>query len=470
MNLQLVWLRNDLRIEDNTALIQALNAGPVITIYIATPDQWQMHDDAPVKIDFWRRNLQELEVSLQAMNIPLYFFQLATYAEIPDLIEKIIRVWKVSAIHCNAEYPLNERKRDDAVKVVCQNNNTLFQSYEDQCLLPPDFVLNAEGEPFKVFTPFAKKCRMILESSGPVKSYGISMPEKREKKLQNFEPLVQQCELKNINWPKATPEWQQRWPAGETAAKCRLNEFIENKIENYKEARDIPSLNGTSALSPYLTSGVISIRSCWEAAEVKREAASATAWRNELLWRDFYKYVVYHYPHVCRHQAWNKRYKDIPWRKDEEEFERWCHGETGFPLIDAAMKQLLQTGWMHNRLRMVVAMFLSKNLLIDWRWGERWFMQHLVDGDFAANNGGWQWSASTGTDAAPYFRLFNPVRQSERFDTRGDFIKSYIPALQNETEKSIHDPAKLDTDYFEAMVDLKFSRDRCLAAFKEYKS
>jgi deoxyribodipyrimidine photo-lyase len=470
MNTQLVWFRNDLRADDNSALIQAMNAGPAVAVYIATPAQWQMHDDAPIKIDFWRRNLQELESSLQAMNVPLYYFQLDSYAEVPALIENILKNWGIAALHCNAEYPVNECVRDDAVKAVCTNNSTTFHIYEDQCLLPPDFVLTAEGNPFKVFTPFAKKSRLILESSGPVKSYGINISESAEKFQKELTALDSQCGLDDIDWPQAEPEWQQLWPAGEKAAKQCLDEFIESKIDNYKEARDIPSLNGTSTLSPYLTSGVISVRACWEAAESIKQNSSAATWRNELLWRDFYKYVLYHYPYVCKHQPWNSQYKSIPWRENEEEFERWCKGETGFPIIDAAMKQLLQTGWMHNRLRMVVAMFLSKNLLIDWRWGERWFMQHLIDGDFAANNGGWQWSASTGTDAAPYFRLFNPIRQSERFDARGEFIKHFIPELKQETDKSIHDPAKISTDYFAPMVDLQFSRERCLAAFKEHKA
>ena len=468
MSLQLVWFRNDLRTEENTALIQAIDKGPCLAIYIATPEQWKAHDDALIKIDFWRRNLKELYSNLKKINVSLFYFQVPTYAEIPQLIQHITQSWNISSLHCNAEYPLNEIKRDNAVELLCQANHISYRCYQDQCLLPPEFVLTAEGNPYKVFTPYAKKTKLILESSGPVKNYSSNLQAKMNKCLAVFPLLDKQLELNQIDWPKAEPWWDLQWPAGEIEANQRLNYFIGSQIENYKNSRDIPALNGTSSLSAYLASGVISIRSCWEAGGLNAHE-SAHTWRNELLWRDFYKYVMYHYPHVCMFKAWNRNYDNIPWRKNQDEFLRWCAGETGFPLIDAAMKQLKQTGWMHNRLRMVVAMFLSKNLLLDWRWGERWFMQNLIDGDFSANNGGWQWSASTGTDAAPYFRIFNPIRQSERFDSKGEFIKSFIPILNPEDKRNIHDPAKLKTNYFEPLVDLKFSRERALAVFKEYK-
>lgn len=468
MSTQLFWFRNDLRIEDNTALIQALKQGPTVAIYVATPEQWLVHDDAPIKIDFWRRNLQELYVSLQKINVPLLFFQVPTYAELPQLIQNIVGRWEITSLHCNAEYPLNERKRDDKVAAFCKKNEIEFHCYEDQCILPPDFVLTAEGSPFKVFTPYAKKSKFVLESAGLAKSNSPNLENSNTVSLKLLPALDNQLELDQIDWPQVASWWQQQWPAGEKEAMQRLNNFVDSKINKYKIDRDYPAINGTSSLSPYLASGVISVRVCWEHAKLMQGESSLT-WCNELLWRDFYKYVMYHYPHVCMHQAWNKNYANIPWRENSDEFKRWCDGETGFPLIDAAMKQLLQSGWMHNRLRMVVAMFLSKNLLIDWRWGERWFMQNLIDGDFASNNGGWQWSASTGTDAAPYFRIFNPIRQSERFDATGEFIKMYIPELLDENAKTIHDPAKLQTQYFSPLIDLSYSRERALATFKQYK-
>ncbi|MDC1436678.1 DNA photolyase family protein [Gammaproteobacteria bacterium] len=467
MSTQLFWFRNDLRIEDNTALIQAINQGPTVAIYVATPEQWTAHDDAPIKIDFWRRNLQELKKSLQKLNVPLYFFQVPSYAEIPQLFQNILSSWEIQSLHCNAEYPYNERKRDEGIAALCKKDIIEYHCYEDQCLLPPDFVLTAEGSPFKVFTPYAKKSRFIIESAGLTKSSKLNLQASNNIYLKALPELDSQLELEQINWPKTELWWEQHWPAGEKEASKRLSDFLDSSINNYKNNRDYPAINGTSSLSPYLSSGVISVRVCWENA--KLEEGDSSTWCNELLWRDFYRYVMYHYPHVCMHQAWNRNYANIPWRENSDDFQRWCDGETGFPIIDAAMKQLKQTGWMHNRLRMVVAMFLSKNLLLDWRWGERWFMQNLIDGDFASNNGGWQWSASTGTDAAPYFRIFNPIRQSERFDAKGEFIKAYIPQLLHENEKTVHDPAKINAEYLPPIIDLKYSRERVLSTFKEYK-
>lgn len=465
MTLQLCWFRNDLRVADNTALLQALQKGPTVAIYIATPGQWLLHDDAPIKRDFWKRNLQQLKGQLEKLDIPLCFFQVADYQEIPSLLQRVMTGWKIGALHCNTEYPLNERLRDAAVERLCQNKGINFFAYEDQCLLPPDLTLTADDRPFKVFTPFASKARAMLEIFGTKSASGRPTKRNGPSFSTTLKALPGQIQLEEIDWPAAELHWQTLWPAGEKEAHKRLQHFLTSKVQGYKVNRDIPAVDGTSTLSAYLNSGVISIRSCWNLTQDAGHHQSVQSWRNELLWRDFYKYVMYHYPHVCKNQAWNERYSGIPWRRDESDFQAWANGTTGFPLVDAAMRQLKQTGWMHNRLRMVVAMFLSKNLLIDWRWGERWFMQQLIDGDFSANNGGWQWSASTGTDAAPYFRIFNPIRQSERFDPQGIFIKTYIPELQNETAKTIHDPARLLGDYVKPCVDLRFSRERALAAF-----
>ncbi len=467
MKRQLCWLRNDLRIGDNSALLEALNRGPTIVIYVATPDQWQAHDDAPIKLDFWRRNLQELARELSSYKIPLRLFQVPDYRDIPALLEKIFQHWEIDALHYNIDYPLNERRRDEVVSALCREKSVGVFAYEDHCLLPPELVLTGQDKPFRVFTPYANKCREYLEVSGPPGLHELSTENKQP--IFALVPLAEERKLDEIDWPQQQAVWQELWPAGEAEARRRLTEFVDGRLQDYQQKRDFPAQAGTSTLSPYLNAGVISVRQCWKQALDSGSNASVRSWCNELLWRDFYQYVVWHYPHVCKHQAWNPAYTNIQWRSDEDDFSRWSQGETGFPLIDAAMKQLLATGWMHNRLRMLVAMFLSKNLLIDWRWGERWFMQHLVDGDFSSNNGGWQWSASTGTDAAPYFRIFNPIRQSERFDPQGEFIKNYIPGLRNESASSIHDPAKLEADYWEPLVELKFSRERALAAFK-YKA
>jgi deoxyribodipyrimidine photo-lyase len=261
-----------------------------------------------------------------------------------------------------------------------------------------------------------------------------------------------------------------------------LQTFIEHRIRNYQTTRDFPGLDATSRLSVYLTSGILSVRQCLHAAIVANQGHMAegdggiATWISELIWRDFYHHILVGYPRVSRHQPFKLATNRIAWRDAPEDLHAWQTGQTGFPIIDAAMRQLNQTGWMHNRLRMVVAMFLTKNLLIDWRHGERWFMQHLIDGDLAANNGGWQWSASTGTDAVPYFRIFNPVSQSKRFDPDGEFIRQWVPELARVDDKHIHDPHSAKDKRYAALaypqpiVDLPASRERALDAFGNLSS
>ncbi len=267
------------------------------------------------------------------------------------------------------------------------------------------------------------------------------------------------------------------WPAGEPEAQRRLENFVQ-RIGNYQRVRDMPAVNGTSLLSPYLAAGVISPRQCLAAALAANKGQIAgddgvATWISELAWRDFYTHVLVGFPRVSKHRPFKLKTDQLNWRTDEPKFEAWKQGRTGYPIVDAGMRQLNQTGWMHNRLRMVTAMFLTKHLLIDWRWGEKYFMQHLIDGELAANNGGWQWSASTGTDSVPYFRIFNPFSQSKRFDPDGDFIKKLCPELSPIPPAALHDEkkfsaaiAKHGVDYPTYIVDYKQGRERALQAFK----
>jgi deoxyribodipyrimidine photo-lyase len=463
VSVSLHWFRSDLRTRDNTALLSAAAEGPVVALFIATPQQWQQHDDAPIKIDFWRRNLAVLEKELRQTGIPLLYASVPLYADIPALLDKLLPSLGVTSLHCNREFPLNELRRDQAVKTMCRGLGIAMHLHDDQVLLPPETVQNRSGEPFKVFTPWSLTVRDRLEEAGV---FVAGVPARQVNPLKS---LPADClALDDIDWPAAGADWPALWPAGEQAAQHALAEFSRNRIEAYRETRDLPGTQGTSRISHFLAAGVLSIRDCWQQAAAFHAGTGIHTWQNELLWRDFYKHVMWHFPHVCKLMAWKQDFGHVPWRHDEAEFTSWCNGETGIPIIDAAMHQLLQTGWMHNRLRMIVAMFLSKHLLIDWRWGERWFMQHLIDGDFSANNGGWQWSASTGTDAAPYFRIFNPVTQSRRFDPDGDFIRRYLPALASLDDKSIHDPGLLAPRGYPApMVDLAFGRERALNAFRK---
>ncbi len=460
---QLVWFRNDLRVSDNPALFNAReNSGVIIAIYIATPRQWLQHDDAAVKIDFWRRNLDSLRATLTQLNISLYYFQVETYQQIPSLMASICQQWQITRLHFNQQYGVNEQSRDQQVIDVCQQIGVQAQSYHDQLLLPAKSIRTKAGEPFKVFTPFAKQARQQLPESFNL------LPTPAKQQFTELARLPEQLELNELSWPPVTTAIQELWPAGEVAATNRLIHFCEQRIEDYQQNRDLPAVAGTSQLSPYLASGVISIKQCWLATTHYCERSDGViVWQNELLWREFYKQLLIDYPQLSKHQPWKPQTDHIKWRTNDAELRAWQQGETGFPIIDAAMRQLLQCGWMHNRLRMITATFLSKHLLIDWRLGERWFMQHLIDGDLAANNGGWQWCASTGTDAVPYFRLFNPITQSRKCDPKGAFIRHYLPELSELSDKEIHFPAKNRPDTYPLpMIDLVAARQRVLAEFK----
>jgi deoxyribodipyrimidine photo-lyase len=464
MSKQLVWFRNDLRTHDNPALFNACDGGhEVIAIYIATPKQWKKQDDAEVKQDFWRRNLEILSSTLSTLNCELRYFEVDDYQAIPILIKSLCLHWKIDNLFFNNEYPVYEQKRDHAVVNELVTETAVSVSrYDDQLLVAPKRIRSQSGEPYKVFTPFSKQARLAL----PYVMTVLPVPEQQKTSSYNDHP--KQKALEQLTWPNIPNQLQSYWKAGEDNAYSRLVRFCQDDITRYKQARDIPALRATSKVSTYLASGVLSIRQCWLASEQYCEPnEGVTVWQTELLWREFYKHILIDYPHVSKHVPWKHQTEGIPWRNDAKELVAWQQGNTGYPLIDAAMKQLLQCGWMHNRLRMIVAMFLTKHLLIDWRLGEQWFMQHLIDGDLSANNGGWQWSASTGTDSVPYFRIFNPVTQSERFDSKGEFIKQYLPQLSHLSAKDIHNPKpEQRSDYVMPIVDLKFGRERALNAFK----
>ena len=269
------------------------------------------------------------------------------------------------------------------------------------------------------------------------------------------------------------------WPAGEAEALSRLETYLDKNIFRYAQDRNDPIIDGTSRLSAYLASGIISPKRCiLEALKINNFELDAgekgiVKWIDEIVWREFYKNIMFSFPRVSKGQPFQTYTKNIEWRFNEREFTAWKEGKTGFPIIDSAMKQMLSEGWMHNRLRMVVAMFFTKNMLHDWRLGEAFFMQNLVDGDFASNNGGWQWSSSTGTDAAPYFRIFNPLTQSKNFDSEGLFIKKHIKELKNVDKREIHDPSpdiRESQNYPKQILDLKQSRLRAIDAFNKAKN
>ncbi|WP_268799604.1 deoxyribodipyrimidine photo-lyase [Pseudomonas huanghezhanensis] len=468
--MQLIWLRSDLRVHDNTALCAAMEQGPTLAVYMISPAQWASHDDAPCKVDFWLRNLVELKTALATLNVPLLIVHADTWDKAPTALMQVCKKHGIEKVHVNEEYGINESRRDDAVDAALSDAGIHFQSHLDQLFFKPGSVLTKTGSYFKVFSQFRKVCyTRFHQSVAPL----VRLPGKQKALEVEGDDIPDKVE----GFAPPSDALRALWPAGEQEARKRLETFADAQIEHYLDERDFPAKPGTSQLSAYLAAGVVSPRQCLHAAlssnqgEFETGNAGIVTWINELLWREFYKHVLTGFPRVSRHRAFRPETEAVKWRQSPKDLEAWKQGRTGFPIVDAAMRQLLETGWMHNRLRMVVAMFFSKNLLLDWREGERFFMQHLIDGDLAANNGGWQWSSSTGTDSTPYFRIFNPLSQSERFDAQGVFIKRWVPELASRNKKDIHNPISQgslfgDADYAAPIVDLKSSRARALAAFK----
>lgn len=474
MSHQLVWLRTDLRISDQPALTAALAQGPTLCLYCVTPEQWALHADAPSKLEFWRRHLLVLSQRLAALGIPLLVRQVGLWKDLPSVIGQLCQQHAISAVHTNEEYGLNESRRDEAVRQHLTHNGIAFHSYLDQVFFAPGTLTTRSGGYIQVYSPFRKQClaRLLqhlpetLPTPSPQAALGIPS-----------DPIPASFSSDAA----ATPESLfQDWPIGEAAAQQRLRDFAHEQLSAYHTDRDYPDREGTSRLSPYLTAGVLSPRQCLQAAlsltggglDLDGNTGFST-WIDELLWREFYRHILQGHPRLSMGYAFKSATEALPWRNAPQDLLAWQNGQTGLPIIDAAMRCLKATGWMHNRLRMIVAMFLSKNLLIDWREGERWFIQHLLDGDLAQNNGGWQWCASTGTDAVPYFRLFNPVTQSEKFDPQGHFIRRWVPELAHVSARDIHNPAALRglfsvaSQYPPLIVDLAKSRTRALDAFKQ---
>jgi len=473
MSHSLVWLRQDLRCADNTALSAACadSESAVTALYCITPAQWQQHDVAGVRIDFERRHLALLQQDLAQLNIPLLIIVAETYADLPTRIASLCREHTVTAVHGNRQYEINECLRDEAVASALADIGIACRWHEDLCIVEPGAVLTGDGRFYTVFTPFKRNWLNQL-TNRPVSLKAV--PKARKHSVVSADAIPAHWGgLANHVDPTTC---EHLWPAGEQAAWDRLRAFMGTDIGRYDQQRDFPAINGTSTLSPYLAAGVLSARQCLVMAQQtsnQRIAANTgiDVWISELCWRDFYKHILVGFPHVCRHQAFKRETDALAWRHDEALFQAWCEGRTGYPIVDAAMRQLKEIGWMHNRLRMIVAMFLSKDLFIDWRWGERHFMQHLIDGDLSANNGGWQWAASTGNDAAPYFRIFNPSLQGPKFDPSGAFIHQFVPELKGLSGKLLHEPhskgmSPLFARYPRPVVDHAKARDYTLAQFK----
>lgn len=466
MTLRVVWFRCDLRIHDHPALKAACrdDGVQVIAIYLATPEQWQRHDMAPRQAWFIRRHVAALGRSLAELGIALQVAVVPDFTASVAWIAQFCQRHRVTELFYHYQYELDERRRDAALekaldgKVVCQG-------FDDGVLLAPGSVTTGSGTPYQVFTPFSRTVIRRLSQALPE---CVAPPSARGAPLKA-------PDIPDFGYPERVVA-QADFPVGEAAAQERLAVFCRQSVADYDARRDFPSLPGTSRLSPWLTVGALSPRQCLAQLLENHPDALAggagAAWLKELIWRDFYRQVMVAHPEICRYQPLIPWTADIDWREDPKGFRAWCEGNTGFPIVDAAMRQLNATGWMHNRLRMIVASFLTKDLRIDWRQGERYFMSQLIDGDLASNNGGWQWAASTGSDAQPWFRIFNPTTQGRKFDGDGAFIRRWLPALHEVPAGALHSPWEwadkqdMVLDYPRPLVDHKQAREATLVAYQ----
>lgn len=475
----LIWFREDLRVDDNTALAYACQGAHngVIALFVITPASWQEHDLAPCRVDFMLRGLALLQTDLARLHIPLYILHLNHFHDIPKHLAALCHHWQVETVHANRQYEYHEQQRDKKVAQALAASGVDFHLYEDVCIIPPSTLKTKQQTAYTVFTPYKKAWLARLQQDGAPALLPAPKPQKSIMlTLPSHLPVNTAIPEQISAFPSNIPTTY--WPAGETIAQAKLHDFIAQSVQTYHQTRDIPSYSGTSQLSPYFASGMLSIRRCLHALLDKyptvmtQEKTGAMVWLNELIWRDFYKMILALFPRVSMNQPFKLATKRLVWRNDLALLRAWQQGQTGFPIVDAAMRQLQQTGWMHNRCRMITAMFFSKLLWLDWRLGEQWFMRSLIDGDLAANNGGWQWCASTGNDAVPYFRIFNPLRQSEQYDPDGSYIRKYCPELAVCDNHTIHAPFERNPllasqlHYPRPIIDYAQARAAALAAFK----
>lgn len=418
------WLRRDLRLSDNAGLYYALKENrDVFPLFIFDSEILDKLDDKVDKrVDFIYQSLLLLKTQLEEHGSSL----LILHGNPVDIYKKI----NPKSVYTNGDYEPYARKRDEAIAKILEAKGIALKAFKDQIIFEKEEITKDDGKPYTIFTPYSRKWKSTLN-----KFYLKSYPaEKHLGNLLKINPIPHPT-LQDLGFKETSALFPER------IVKTSI-------IEKYDKLRNFPAINGTTHLSIHLRFGTISIRKLAQVAIKKNET-----WLNELVWRDFYHMILWHFPQV-ETQAFKPAYDRIEWRNGPQEFEAWCEGRTGYPIVDAGMRELNTTGFMHNRVRMIVASFLTKHLLIDWRWGEAYFAKKLLDFDLAANNGGWQWAAGSGCDAAPYFRVFNPQLQTEKFDPKMEYIRKWIPELDSD-------------EYPSPIVDHKFARDRVLKVYRE---
>ena len=420
------WFRRDLRLHDNAGLYHALKEGKsVLPVFIFDRN---ILNDLENRSD---RRVEFIHLALQDMQRQLFLLKSTLdvrYGFPAELFQQILQEYRVEKVFTNHDYEPYAGERDALVEKLLWQNGVTFHTCKDQVIFEKSEVRKDDGKPYTVFTPYSKKWKALVNEQ-------TLRPFPGEKFFSNFykQGIKDIPSLESMNFH----------PAGQVFPG---KDWKKEIITGYKEQRDIPSVQGTSRLSVHLRFGTISIR------ELAAKAGSLNeTFLNELIWRDFYHMILWHFPHVVGH-SFKPGYDAILWRNNEKEFEAWCSGQTGYPIVDAGMRELAVTGYMHNRVRMITASFLTKHLLIDWRWGEAWFAKQLLDFDLAANNGGWQWAAGSGCDAAPYFRVFNPYLQTQKFDPELKYIRRWVPEWQELT-------------YPRPIVEHEIARNRCLEVY-----
>ena len=467
------WFRQDLRLQDNPALLAAARGGQLLPIYILddnSPGDWAMGAASRLWL---HHSLQLLNQSLQGK---LRLFR----GDSQSIIESLVEEHSVDAVHWNRCYEPWRRQRDSAIKSMLKERAIEVESHNGSLLWEPWEVLKKDDTPYKVYTPYYRNGCLAIAPPRQAQAGPVSL-DLFPDSLPGSLTLDQQGLFENLPWQQ---DLSRHCDAGETAAHGKLDEFCESALESYRRGRDFPASQSTSMLSPHLHFGEISPQQVWhriEQEQMRLHGDDPAHFKSELAWREFSYYQIYHFPDLPD-KPLKAQYAKFAWREDAANLALWQRGQTGFPIIDAGMRELWQTGNMHNRVRMIVASFLVKNQLIHWREGARWFWDCLFDADLASNSAGWQWCAGSGVDASPWFRIFNPVLQSEKFDPDGDYLRQYCPELGALPNRYLHKPwlapadvlqeagIEMGVDYPLPILDLKTTRLRALEANKRLKA
>jgi len=422
--ISIFWFRRDLRLEDNTALHFALKSGnPVLPIFIFDEAIINNLDENDARVTFIYETLKEMNAKLNAFGCSIQLYK----GKPLDVWENLLANYKIASVFFNKDYEPYAINRDVKINSILASENIPVFSYKDHVIFEENEILKKDNTPYTVYTPYKNQWLQKFNKEEDTKCYECTKNRKAFVKVINDFPTIE-----SLGFIEST---------------IKVIPYNLTDLANYDKVRDYPALNNTSNLSPYLRFGLVSVR------QIVIVALNTNAiFLSELIWREFFIQILYHFPKVVT-QNFKQKYDRVLWRNNEAEFKKWCQGKTGYPLVDAGMRELNQTGYMHNRVRMITAGFLCKHLLIDWRWGEAYFAEKLLDFELASNNGNWQWSAGTGCDSAPYFRIFNPMTQIKRFDKNFDYIKKWVPEFQELT-------------YPQPMVDHKMARERCLKTYK----